>query len=97
MPVTRPEVERIELLDLSAIAERCGVSKFTPQQWRQRDVLPPVDFPEVDVPLWRVSTIRRWARDTDRDFRSSPKDVRTAVVPDSTNPGIPSLAFSAPD
>lgn len=70
MPVIRPEpTGRVEILDLTAVAYCCNVSPFTPQQWRQRNVLPPVDYPEVSTPLWKVATIREWARRTNRSFR----------------------------
>ena len=51
------------VLDLAGIATFLGVAATTPQQWRQRDQLPPADpdlsFP--DKPVWRTGTIRRWA------------------------------------
>jgi hypothetical protein len=34
------------------------VERYTPQQWRQRGLLPAVDFPEIKEPLWYASTLR---------------------------------------
>jgi hypothetical protein len=45
-------------VDLAGIARHMHVERFTPQQWKQRDHLPPVDFPEIREPLWYASTIR---------------------------------------
>lgn len=54
------EVERTRLIvDLAGIARHMRVERFTPQQWKQRDLLPPVDFPEIKEPLWYVSTLKR--------------------------------------
>lgn len=56
-----------ELIDLGGIAELLGLSPTTPQQWRQRGQLPPPDEPKfADKPLWRRSTIEKWAQDTGR-------------------------------
>jgi hypothetical protein len=46
------------IIDLAGIARHMRVARFTPQQWAQRGLLPPVDFPEIREPLWYVSTIR---------------------------------------
>lgn len=54
------ELERTrEIVDLAGIARHMRVERFTPQQWKQRDLLPPVDFPQIREPLWYVSTIKR--------------------------------------
>jgi hypothetical protein len=58
------EIDR--LIDLAGIAELLGVASVTPQQWRQRNQLPPPDEPFPDKPLWKMSTIIRWARQTNR-------------------------------
>lgn len=53
------ELERTRLVvDLAGIARHMRVERFTPQQWRQRGHLPPVDFPDINEPLWYASTIR---------------------------------------
>jgi len=55
----RQELERTrEIVDLAGIARHMRVERFTPQQWKQRDHLPPVDFPEIKEPLWYATTIR---------------------------------------
>lgn len=50
--------EARQIVDLAGIARHMGVERFTPQQWKQRGVLPPVDFPEIAEPLWYASTIK---------------------------------------
>lgn len=47
-----------QIVDLAGIARHMRVERFTPQQWKQRDYLPPVDFPEIREPLWYASTIK---------------------------------------
>lgn len=52
------ELERTRVIvDLAGIARHMQVNRYTPQQWRQRGHLPPVDFPEIKEPLWYASTI----------------------------------------
>lgn len=46
-----------QIVDLAGIARHMRVERFTPQQWKQRNHLPPVDFPEISEPLWYVSTL----------------------------------------
>jgi hypothetical protein len=46
-----------QIVDLAGIARHMRVERFTPQQWRQRKLLPPVDFPKIDEPLWYVTTL----------------------------------------
>jgi hypothetical protein len=54
------ELERTrEIVDLAGIARHMRVARYTPQQWKQRGHLPPVDFPEIAEPLWYVSTIKK--------------------------------------
>jgi len=62
------EVERTRrIVDLAGIAHHMRVERYTPQQWRQRGLLPPVDFPEISEPLWYASTIiEQFARPTRR-------------------------------
>jgi len=56
---TLREVERIRtVVDLAGIARHMRVERYTPQQWRQRGLLPAVDFPEIKEPLWYASTLR---------------------------------------
>lgn len=53
------ELERTrQIVDLAGIARHMRVERFTPQQWKQRGHLPPVDFPEIKEPLWYASTIK---------------------------------------
>ena len=61
------------IVDLAGIARHLGVERYTPQQWRQRDLLPPVDFPEIREPLWYASTIReKFAEPTGRIWYDQP-------------------------
>ena len=97
-----------EILDLRGVARHCGVSPDTPQQWRQRGILPAVDFPEIHHPLWLASTIKAWAIRTGRNFWDDPenrtyRDVFTedeeaeaAEQEGVSDRGIPGLVFSAP-
>jgi hypothetical protein len=55
-----------DIIDLKGIARLLGVSMHTPNQWRQRDLLPEVDFPQLMRPVWRRTTIIAWARSTGR-------------------------------
>lgn len=53
------EIERTRVIvDLAGIARHMQTNRYTPQQWRQRGHLPPVDFPDIKEPLWYASTIR---------------------------------------
>lgn len=52
------ELQRTKtVVDLAGIARYMRVDRFTPQQWKQRDHLPPVDFPHIREPLWYATTI----------------------------------------
>jgi len=63
------------IVDLAGIARHMKVARFTPQQWVQRDLLPPVDFPEIKEPLWYASTIRdKFAIPTGRFWYDNPDD-----------------------
>lgn len=53
-------------IDLAGIAELLGVAATTPQQWRQRGVLPDPD-PGLSFkgkPVWRVREIIQWAKES---------------------------------
>jgi hypothetical protein len=69
------EVERTrQVVDLAGIARHMRVERFTPQQWKQRGHLPPVDFPEIKEPLWYASTIKQHFADrTQRVWYDRPK------------------------
>lgn len=47
-----------QIVDLAGVARHMGVERYTPQQWKQRGLMPPVDFPEIKEPLWYASTIK---------------------------------------
>jgi len=55
-------------IDMAGIAKLLGVAPTTPQQWRQRGVLPEPD-PDLsfkDKPVWWRSKIIEWAKLTNR-------------------------------
>lgn len=58
-------MESADIVDLRGIATLLKVSKHTPNQWRQRGILPQPDF-DLLRPVWKKSTIIRWAQDTGR-------------------------------
>lgn len=61
------ELERTrQIVDLAGIARHMRVDRYTPQQWKQRGHLPPVDFPEIKEPLWYASTIKEHFADRTR-------------------------------
>lgn len=51
---------------LADIATRLNVVKTTAYMWRQRGLLPDPDTTISGRPVWRWSTISRWAQDTGR-------------------------------
>lgn len=55
-------------IDLAGIAELLGVAATTPQQWRQRGVLPEPDkdLSFKDKPIWWSHDIIDWAKETGR-------------------------------
>jgi len=73
----RAEVwRRREVVDLAGIARHMKVERYTPQQWQQRDHLPPVDFPLIKgVPLWYAqSIIDHFATPTRRVWYENPEE-----------------------
>lgn len=56
----------MDLVDLSAIAERLKVPKDTVSKWRYRNVLPAPDYDLAVGPVWEWETIRAWAEETGR-------------------------------
>jgi hypothetical protein len=76
------ELERTRLVvDLAGIARHMQVERFTPQQWKQRGLLPPVDFPEIKEPLWYASTIiDGFARPSRRIWYDNPVEEHLSAV-----------------
>lgn len=70
----------VKIVDLAGIAAHMHVERFTPQQWQQRDLLPPVDFPEIKgVPLWFAETIKKkFVEPTGRLWCDYPTALRAA-------------------
>lgn len=60
---------REPVMGLQEIADRLGVSRDTPSQWRKRGRLPEPDLWASGQPLWWQSTIDEWARATGRTNR----------------------------
>jgi hypothetical protein len=83
LEAARAELDRTrDIVDLAGIARHMRVERFTPQQWRQRDLLPPVDFPKLTEPLWYVSTLKaQFVNPTRRIWYDNPD------APDETDPG----------
>lgn len=70
-------IETPAVVDLAGIARHMRVARYTPQQWQQRGLLPPVDFPEIREPLWLASTlIREFAEPTGRLWYDEPGDEK---------------------
>lgn len=63
-----PYSTRDFVVDLDGLAAATNVMPRTSRGWRTRRVTPPVDFPEVERPLWWASTLARWAVSTGRDW-----------------------------
>lgn len=102
MPVPKPEPGDF-LVDLAGMAKRFGVKRGTPKRWRARGVLPPVDVPEVTVPLWWASTLRDWGhgRRTPIEFRyelpeGEPEPEDGEDEDDDEGTGVPEVVFSGP-
>jgi hypothetical protein len=76
------ELERTsQVVDLAGIARHMRVERYTPQQWRQRGHLPPVDFPLIKEPLWYASTIREgFAKPSRRVWYDAPGEGELSAV-----------------
>lgn len=56
----------LDLVDITAIAERLSVPKDTVNKWRHRGLLPDPDHPLAVGPVWEWDTIKYWAETTAR-------------------------------
>lgn len=76
------EVERTRVIvDLAGIARHMKVERYTPQQWRQRGWIPPVDFPLIREPLWYASTIKdKFVIPTRRRWYDNPAEELSPVA-----------------
>lgn len=71
-----------QIVDLAGIARHMRVKRWTPQQWQQRGLLPPVDFPEIKEPLWFVTTIKeQFVIPTRRVWHDNPSDAVEPLSP----------------
>lgn len=96
---TLRELERVQgIVDLKGIARHMKVNRLTPQQWRQRGLLPAVDFPEIDYPLWYVSTIKAWAATSPhRVWYDEPDAEPMTEEPEPEPDAITALLGTIPD
>lgn len=63
----------LHIVDLGSIARHMQVGRNTPVQWRQRRLLPPVDFPDLAEPLWYATTIiEQFANPSGRTWTDQP-------------------------
>jgi hypothetical protein len=76
----RAQQQAEQIVDLAGIARHMRVERTTPQQWRQRKLLPPVDYPEIAEPLWRVTTLLdQFVRPTRRIWYDDPEGLSPAA------------------
>jgi len=76
----RAQQQAEQIVDLAGIARHMRVERTTPQQWRQRKLLPPVDYPDIAEPLWRVSTLlEKFVRPTRRIWYDEPEALSPAA------------------
>lgn len=54
------------LADATEIAKRLGVKRQTVNMWRFRGLLPEPEWMLNGGPVWKWSTIQRWATETGR-------------------------------
>lgn len=64
----------LDVVGLKEVAQRLGVEERTASMWKWRGLLPPADGIVSGLPVWRWSTIRKWATATGR----LPKQEETA-------------------
>lgn len=57
---------KAQIVGVAEVATALGVEANTVQVWRHRGVLPPPDWTLAMGPVWRWSTIKRWAIRTGR-------------------------------
>lgn len=72
----KAEADAVAIVGLAGIARHMRVARLTPQQWVQRKLLPPPDFPDIaGEPIWLVSTIKeKFANPTRRVWYDDPDE-----------------------
>ncbi len=60
------DVAKLDLVGVREIAERLGVPRGTVAIWRHRAQMPEPEWTISGGPVWRWTTIERWARKTGR-------------------------------
>ena len=61
-----PEGTEVDIVGMVEISERLNVKHQTVRQWQQRALLPDPEATVSGVPVWKWSTIERWAKKTGR-------------------------------
>ena len=64
--LSRPGDGGLDLVGIVEVADRLGVERATVDKWRQRRIMPDAEWVVSGTPIWRWSTIRRWAEATGR-------------------------------
>lgn len=57
----------LDIVGVREIAALLGVKEQTVRTWRYRKLLPEPDATVSGIPVWRRSTILRWAKETGRE------------------------------
>jgi len=60
-------VTPLDIVGVREIAGLLGVQEQTVRAWRYRKLLPEPDATVSGIPVWRRSTILRWAKETGRE------------------------------
>lgn len=64
---TTPPAESVpDIVGITEIAERLGVTRNTPTVWRSRGLFPAPDLDLAMGPVWLWARIEEWARTTGR-------------------------------
>lgn len=87
--------EETDVVDLAGISGLLDVKLSTPNQWRQRRILPEPDWPGLTRPLWRRKTILLWAWKTGRLPERFSDEVRRLRASDDTKP-VPEVPQQSP-
>lgn len=72
----KAQAQAVAVVGLAGIAKHMRVARHTPQQWVQRKLLPPPDFPDIaGEPIWLVTTLKeKFAIPTRRVWYDDPDE-----------------------